>query len=206
MSSKTTNLLLDIWQKFISLRQKVFANSHTNSQDDIILLNEYRNLFNQTTAGVEISEYDRQLIEAIIRYSENLQKSIVAKGEFLMKRADILFVFQSKISAIINESIPLDTLEIERSHIPKQMGYPEKHINPNSTSSLKFSKRSNYPKNVTFVLKNWLENNTNHPYPDEEQKVKLSRQTGLCLTQINNWFINARRRILPDLTEKRSIR
>lgn len=61
------------------------------------------------------------------------------------------------------------------------------------------TKRSNYPKSVTDILKNWIQKHVCHPYPSEEQKEQLSRETGLCLTQINNWFINARRRLLPNL-------
>lgn len=48
-------------------------------------------------------------------------------------------------------------------------------------------------------LRDWLENNTKAPYPDEDQKDNLSMETGLSVTQINNWFINARRRILPKM-------
>ena len=36
-----------------------------------------------------------------------------------------------------------------------------------------------------------------HPYPSEEEKAMLCQQTNLTLNQINNWFTNARRRLLP---------
>jgi len=38
-----------------------------------------------------------------------------------------------------------------------------------------------------------------HPYPTEDEKQELMRQTGLQMNQISNWFINARRRQLPEL-------
>ncbi|KAF9976999.1 hypothetical protein BGZ73_007305 [Actinomortierella ambigua] len=63
-------------------------------------------------------------------------------------------------------------------------------------------RRGNLPKTVTTVLKAWLVDNATHPYPTEDEKIKLSQKTGLTLNQISNWFINARRRILqPILVE-----
>lgn len=40
-----------------------------------------------------------------------------------------------------------------------------------------------------------------HPYPTEEEKRILAAQTRLTLLQVNNWFINARRRILQPMLD-----
>lgn len=40
-----------------------------------------------------------------------------------------------------------------------------------------------------------------HPYPTEEEKRSLAAQTRLTLLQVNNWFINARRRILQPMLD-----
>ncbi|KAG0303330.1 hypothetical protein BGZ98_006784 [Dissophora globulifera] len=81
--------------------------------------------------------------------------------------------------------------------------------NPTSTSNLNNSgldpnrkRRGNLPKSVTSVLKSWLVQNAIHPYPTEDEKMRLSEATQLSMNQISNWFINARRRILqPILVE-----
>ncbi|EEQ82021.1 hypothetical protein NCER_101346 [Vairimorpha ceranae BRL01] len=65
--------------------------------------------------------------------------------------------------------------------------------------SKKIMRRANYPHKVTKILKTWLEENMKHPYPSEIQKILFCEKTGLDICQINNWFINARRRILPLL-------
>jgi hypothetical protein len=66
---------------------------------------------------------------------------------------------------------------------------------------LKAKKRGNLPKNATNILKTWLFQHFLHPYPSEEEKRDLSGQTGLTMTQLNNWFINARVRTWRPMLE-----
>ena len=40
-----------------------------------------------------------------------------------------------------------------------------------------------------------------HPYPTEDEKRAIATQTNLTLLQVNNWFINARRRILQPMLD-----
>jgi hypothetical protein len=44
------------------------------------------------------------------------------------------------------------------------------------------------------ILKNWLSTHSKHPYPNDEEKDMLQKQTGLNKTQITNWLANTRRR------------
>lgn len=46
----------------------------------------------------------------------------------------------------------------------------------------------------TKALRQWYFAHSDHPYPSEEDKQELTHETGLTRTQIQNWFINARRR------------
>ncbi|KAI9280677.1 homeobox KN domain-containing protein [Sporodiniella umbellata] len=62
-------------------------------------------------------------------------------------------------------------------------------------------RRGNLPKEVTEFLKQWLLMHKRHPYPTEREKQQLADETGLMVSQISNWFINARRRILQPLLE-----
>ncbi|KAI5814467.1 homeobox KN domain-containing protein [Pyronema omphalodes] len=62
-------------------------------------------------------------------------------------------------------------------------------------------RRGNLPKNVTDLLRQWLNDHLNHPYPSEDEKQWLMTQTGLTIHQISNWFINARRRRLPTMNQ-----
>jgi len=66
---------------------------------------------------------------------------------------------------------------------------------------MRSKKRGNLPKHATNTLKTWLFSNFLHPYPSESEKLELSQQTGLSITQINNWFINARVRTWRPMLE-----
>lgn len=35
-----------------------------------------------------------------------------------------------------------------------------------------------------------------HPYPSEEQKKKLSQDTGLTILQVNNWSVQTKRMLI----------
>ncbi|KAI7863403.1 Homeodomain-like protein, partial [Spinellus fusiger] len=63
-------------------------------------------------------------------------------------------------------------------------------------------RRGNLPKAVTAILREWLARHKKHPYPTEEEKAALARETRLTLNQISNWFINARRRILQPMLDR----
>lgn len=79
-------------------------------------------------------------------------------------------------------------------------------------------RRGNLPKETTDKLRAWFMAHLQHPYPTEDEKQELMRQTGLQMSkfvwqrhglrreanvgqpdQISNWFINARRRQLPAM-------
>ncbi|ORY85001.1 homeobox KN domain-domain-containing protein, partial [Protomyces lactucae-debilis] len=55
-------------------------------------------------------------------------------------------------------------------------------------------RRGNLSRKATSMLKTWLNEHVEHPYPSEDEKLALSEQTELTIAQISNWFINARRR------------
>jgi len=55
------------------------------------------------------------------------------------------------------------------------------------------------PKEATEVLKNWILVHWENPYPDEATKQQLVEETGLNRSQVVNWFINARRRLIKPM-------
>ena len=51
-----------------------------------------------------------------------------------------------------------------------------------------------FPRAAIKILKDWMIEHHEHPYPTEEEKEMLGQQTGLSLGQISNWMANTRRR------------
>ena len=56
-------------------------------------------------------------------------------------------------------------------------------------------------KEKVLILRQWLFEHTDHPYPTVEEKQRLATATGLSRQQINQWFVNARRRILKRMKQ-----
>ncbi|PWZ11440.1 Homeobox protein knotted-1-like 1 [Zea mays] len=59
---------------------------------------------------------------------------------------------------------------------------------------LKKRKKGKLPKDARSALMDWWNTHYRWPYPTEEDKVRLAAATGLDPKQINNWFINQRKR------------
>ncbi|OAY31771.1 homeobox protein knotted-1-like 3 isoform X1 [Manihot esculenta] len=97
---------------------------------------------------------------------------------------------------------PLVPTETERSlmeHVRKELkhelkqGYKEKIVDIRE-EILRKRRAGKLPGDTTSLLKAWWQSHSKWPYPTEEDKARLVQETGLQLKQINNWFINQRKR------------
>jgi homeobox protein TGIF1 len=162
-----------------------------------------RNILTETLRSLR-TEYEKTFIShkfpdsshyksMILLVLERLKQTILFEDKLVHMVEDLYESFNKRFEELMNEPISLDQPEScsDTSEIPEIPTQPKKSV-----------RRANYPHKVTQILKKWLEDNVNHPYPSEAQKIYFCEKTGLDISQINNWFINARRRILPLLKYK----
>ncbi|XP_057330554.1 homeobox protein PKNOX2-like isoform X2 [Microplitis mediator] len=78
---------------------------------------------------------------------------------------------------------------------------PSNHTGGSGSNRKGRQKRGVLPKQATSIMRAWLFQHLVHPYPTEDEKRQIASQTNLTLLQVNNWFINARRRILQPMLD-----
>ncbi|XP_064166679.1 homeobox protein PKNOX1-like isoform X2 [Anguilla rostrata] len=103
---------------------------------------------------------------------------------------------------VVTQAISPGTIRIQNTQLQLQLNQDLSFFNHDDSSSK--NKRGVLPKQATNVMRSWLFQHIGHPYPTEDEKKQIATQTNLTLLQVNNWFINARRRILQPMLDASS--
>jgi len=123
--------------------------------------------------------------------------------------------WQSNFEKVLNNQSAYRVVSFEERHrckkslesrfsLMKQLlkdKYLTKVLSLQENTLLRSKRRGNLPRHSTNVLKSWLFSHFLHPYPSESEKKDLCTETGLTLTQVNNWFINQRVRTWRPMLE-----
>ncbi|XP_061698625.1 homeobox protein PKNOX1-like isoform X5 [Syngnathoides biaculeatus] len=103
---------------------------------------------------------------------------------------------------VVTQAISPGTLRVQNNQLQLRF-HQDLNLFNHDDSSTK-NKRGVLPKHATNVMRSWLFQHIGHPYPTEDEKKQIATQTNLTLLQVNNWFINARRRILQPMLDASS--
>ncbi|KAM6934661.1 homeobox protein PKNOX1.1 isoform 2-T2 [Xenentodon cancila] len=101
---------------------------------------------------------------------------------------------------VVTQALSPGTIRLQNNQL---QFHQDLNLFNNDDSSTK-NKRGVLPKHATNVMRSWLFQHIGHPYPTEDEKKQIASQTNLTLLQVNNWFINARRRILQPMLDASS--
>ncbi|XP_030199584.1 homeobox protein PKNOX1.1 isoform X2 [Gadus morhua] len=103
---------------------------------------------------------------------------------------------------LVTQAISPGTIRVQNNQLQLQFHQDLNAFSHEENSSK--NKRGVLPKQATNVMRSWLFQHIGHPYPTEDEKKQIATQTNLTLLQVNNWFINARRRILQPMLDASS--
>ncbi|EPR79977.1 Homeobox protein [Spraguea lophii 42_110] len=160
--------------------EKYLKHIRNNILEHKINIKKVESVMNDYLASMIIIERLEATIATNIKIEEQVQ-SLVAKFISFSEKAsfEVINYIDETALASKNDSIKT-TLKVTQAH----------------DSYILFKKRKNFSSQAVNKLKKWIIQNKKNPYPTNEKKLQLCLETGLEPKQINNWFINARRRLL----------
>ena len=90
---------------------------------------------------------------------------------------------------------------IRRLSRPKEEIEKEKKI---KKETKKRGKNSKIAVECTSIMQKWLLEHFHDPYPSQACKQEMAHEAGLTISQVNNWFINARERVIKRFLKRES--
>ncbi|KAF2840114.1 hypothetical protein M501DRAFT_915111, partial [Patellaria atrata CBS 101060] len=134
-------------------------------------------------------------------HSKGLECFIVYEGQTACSSCTALFrpCSFSQTGCEVRPSNALDTLHVVREDACQEIGNltgikPLRSLAAKNDEMERKKSGIRFPRAAIKILKDWVEEHYDHPYPNEEEKEELVNKTGLKATQITNWLANARRR------------
>ncbi|KAB5529151.1 hypothetical protein DKX38_019232 [Salix brachista] len=208
----------DLVSAYVECR-KVGAPPETVSLlDDIGRWSYQINTYYEIGADPELDEFMESYCEVLHRYKEELFKPFDEATTFLSGiESQLRSLCKGTLTKIFDDGSDepagtseeeLSCGEVEASEIPDSLGtHPSDqnlkgvllskysgHLSNLRKEFLKQRKKGKLPKDAKTLLLDWWNDHYRWPYPTEEEKAKLSENSGLDQKQINNWFINQRKR------------
>ena len=181
------------------LRKHTYQTGEPLSASDNALLDSFK-------SRSELDTFMRDTVSRAIKLSEDgndtdsLMQSIDNEGSY----------FASEMSTFCQNLLQPDPVPSSNSESPDQIQHEPSQQLPNENSVLtKKNKQKIRPggrkkcarlsQRNTQILREWLLDHADNPFPTDSEKDMLCLRTGLTLSKLTTWFVNSRRRILAPL-------
>ncbi|CDY34012.1 BnaC03g28030D [Brassica napus] len=134
--------------------------------------------------------------DMLVKYREELTRPIEEAMEYIRRiESQISMLCQDNNNSGGEAELPeidprAEDRELKNHLLKKYSGY----LSSLKQELSKKKKKGKLPKEARQKLLTWWELHYKWPYPSESEKVALAESTGLDQKQINNWFINQRKR------------
>ncbi|KAJ0051643.1 hypothetical protein Pint_01976 [Pistacia integerrima] len=150
-----------------------------------------------------LDQFMEAYCEMLIKYEQELTKPFreamffLSKIEYQLKSLTVFSTSGQNTSS--EEEVDLNDFyidplaedrELKGQLLRKYSGY----LGNLKQEFMKKKKKGKLPKEARQQLLDWWNVHYKWPYPSESQKLALAESTGLDPKQINNWFINQRKR------------
>ncbi|EMS60539.1 Homeobox protein rough sheath 1 [Triticum urartu] len=153
----------------------------------------------------ELDQFMEAYCNMLAKYREELARPIQEATEFFKSvetQLDSITFTDNNCEGAGSSEDELDTScveEIDPSAEDKELKHQLLRKYGGYVGSLrqefcKRRKKGKLPKEARQKLLHWWELHSKWPYPSETEKIALAESTGLDQKQINNWFINQRKR------------
>ncbi|XP_011071110.1 homeobox protein knotted-1-like 6 isoform X1 [Sesamum indicum] len=151
----------------------------------------------------ELDEFMETYCDILVKYKTDLSRPFDEATSFLNK-IETQLVNLCKDDGGLSSDEELSGGETEMQDSPMKTEDRElkdrllrrygSHINSLKLEFSKKKKKGKLPKEARQTLLEWWNVHYKWPYPTEADKISLAETTGLDQKQINNWFINQRKR------------
>ncbi|CAA3006996.1 homeobox protein knotted-1-like 6 [Olea europaea var. sylvestris] len=158
-----------------------------------------------TCLGVdpELDEFMETYCEILVKYKSDLSRPFDEATSFLNEiETQLGNLCKDDGGLFLDEEYKGEKIEIQDTQAKSEDRelkdkLLQRYGNQISSLRLEFSKKKKkgkLPKGARQTLLEWWNFHYKWPYPTEADKISLAESTGLDQKQINNWFINQRKR------------
>lgn len=155
-------------------------------------------------ADPELDEFMETYCDILIKYKSDLSRPFSEASTFLSNMETQLGDIINKDENGVSSDDEFSGLEVDvqegqtrtedrelKDRLLRKFGT---HISSLKLEFSKKKKKGKLPKEARQTLMEWWNVHYKWPYPTETDKIYLAESTGLDQKQINNWFINQRKR------------